>query len=105
MQVARRAEVTENVVENPVGELNVVRAVTEDPAEQADQGMDHLAADQRQRIHQDHVAVQPGGLDGRRQARDPGAEHAHVGAYLVDGLFTRRPRDLGEFQLGQGMRH
>ena len=101
------SEVPENVVENPVSELGVIRAVAEDPAEQADQGMDHLAADQRQRIHQDHVPVQPGGLDGRRQPGDPGADHAHVGADLVDGFGPDDgwPGDLGEFQLRQGMRH
>jgi hypothetical protein len=66
--------------------------------------MHHLAADKRQRVDQHHVAVQPGRLDGRRQAGDPGADHAHVGADLVGGL-GRGPGDLGELELRQGVRH
>ena len=65
VQVTRRPEIAEDVVENPVRELAVFRAVTENAAEQPDQGMDQLAADERQRIHQRHVPVQPGRLDGR----------------------------------------
>jgi hypothetical protein len=98
------AQVAEDIVENPVRELPVFRAVAEYAAEEPDQGMHHLAADQRQRVDQDHVAVQPGRLDGRRQARDTGADHAHVGADLVGGL-GRGPGDLGEVELGQGVRH
>jgi hypothetical protein len=37
MQVAGRPQVTENVVENPVRELPVFRAVAENTAEQPDQ--------------------------------------------------------------------
>jgi hypothetical protein len=85
MQVTGRPQVAENVVENPVGELAVFRAVAENAAEQPDQGMHHLAADERQRVDQHHVAVQPSRLDGRRQAGDPRADHAHVGADLVGG--------------------
>ena len=104
MQVTGRPQVTENVVENPVRELAVFRAVAENAAEQPDQRMHHLPADERQRVDQHHVAVQPGRLDGRRQARDPGADHAHVGADLVPGL-GGRPGDLGQVELGQGVRH
>jgi hypothetical protein len=46
----------------------------------------------------------PGRLDGRRQARDPGADHADVGADLMHG-FGGRPGDLGQVELGQGVRH
>jgi len=69
--------------------------------------MDHLTADKRQRVDQDHVPVQPGGLDGRRQPRDTRADHAHVSADLVGGFGPEngRPGDLGEPELGQGMRH
>ena len=104
VQVTGRAEVAEDVVEDPVRELGVGRAVAEHAAEQPDQGMDHLAAEQRQRVHQHHVPVQPGGLDGRGEARDPGADHADVGADLVGGLLGRL-RDLGELEFGQGVRH
>src|SRR5215475_9489767 len=104
MQVTRWSEVAENVVEYSVRELAVFRAVAEYAAEKPDQGMHHLAADQRQRVDQDHVAVQSGRLDGRRQARDPGADHADVGADLLGG-FGRGPGDLGEVELGQGVRH
>ena len=50
MQVADRPQVTENVVENPVRELPIFRAVAENTAEQADQRMHHLSADERQRV-------------------------------------------------------
>ena len=65
MQVTGRPQVAENVVEDTVRELAIFRAVAEYAAEQPDQGMHHLPADQRQRVDQDHVAVQPGRLDGR----------------------------------------
>jgi hypothetical protein len=50
MQIAGRPQVTENVVENPVRELPVFRAVAENTAEQADQRMHHLSADEWQRV-------------------------------------------------------
>jgi hypothetical protein len=68
VQVTGRPQGAENVVEDPVGELPVFRAVAENAAEQPDQGMHHLPADERQRVDQHHVAVQPGRFDGRRQA-------------------------------------
>jgi len=104
MQVTGQPQVAENVVEDTVRELAIFRAVAEYAAEQPDQGMHHLPADQRQRVDQDHVAVQPGRLDGRRQARDPGADHAHVGADLVRGP-GGRPGDFGQVELGEGVRH
>ena len=104
MQVTGWSQVAENVVEDSVRELAVFRAVAENAAEQPDQRMHHLPADERQRVDQHHVAVQPGRLDGRRQARDPGADHAHVGADLMRG-FGGRLGDLGQVELGQGVRH
>ena len=97
-------QVAENVVENPVRELPVFRAVAEYAAEESDQGMHHLPADERQRVDQHDVAVQPGRLDGRRQARDPGADHAHVGADRMRG-FGGRLGNFGQVELGQGVRH
>src|SRR5215831_18128042 len=48
MQVTRWSQVAEDVVENPVRELAVFRAVAEYAAEKPDQGVHHLAADERQ---------------------------------------------------------
>ena len=104
MQVTGQPQVAENVVEDTVRELAIFRAVAEYAAEQPDQGMHHLPADQRQRVDQDHVPVQPGRLDGRRQARDPGADHAHVGADLVRGP-GGRPGDFGQVEHGEGVWH
>ncbi len=104
MQVAGRAEVAENVVENPVRELGIAGAIAEDAAEQADQGMHHLTADKRQRVNQHDIPVQPGGLDGRRQPGDSCSHDAYIGVNLVREL-SRRPGDLGQSELGQGVRH
>ena len=85
-------------------QLHVARGVPEHPAKEPDQRMDHLAADQRERVHQNHVPAQPGGLDGGGQPRDPGTHDADIAANVVlrhvDGL-----GNSGESQLGQGMRH
>jgi hypothetical protein len=59
MEVTGLAQVAENIVENAMCQLCVAGGVPEHPAEEPDQRMDHLAADQRERVHQNHVPAQP----------------------------------------------
>ena len=76
------AEVAQDVVGNPVGELVSVRAVGEQAAERADDRVDGLAAERGQPIDQRDLAAEPRRLERRRDAGDAGSQDADIRRYL-----------------------
>jgi hypothetical protein len=68
-QVAAGLEVGEHGVEHAVGQLPELGTVAVDPAEQPDQRVDHLPAEDGGRVDEDDVAAEAGGLDGGPRAR------------------------------------
>jgi hypothetical protein len=104
VQVTGLVEIGEDAVEDAVGQLAVLRAVAEDSAEQADEGVHHLAAEQRQRVDEYDVATEPGGLDGGRDTGDSGAHDTQVGGEFV-GCGAGRLGNGVDLEFGEGVRH
>jgi hypothetical protein len=108
-QVAGRIEVGEDFVEQAVGEPAVFGCVAENAAEQADQRVDHLAAEDRERVDEHDPVPQPGGLHRGRDPGDPRSDDADVGVHAVVGPVggtQGRPADDGlHGELGEGVRH
>ena len=81
VQRALRAELSQDVVGDAVGELDAVRAVGKQPAERADDGVDGLAAERGQGIDEGDLAAEAGRFERGGDTGDAGAEHADIGRH------------------------
>ena len=87
------AEIAQNVVGNAAGELVAMRAVGEQAAECADDGVYRLAAEHRQAVDDEHLAAETRRLDRGRNAGDAGADDADVSADALCALLAVAPDD------------
>ncbi|GHH78108.1 hypothetical protein GCM10018793_27710 [Streptomyces sulfonofaciens] len=78
-----------------MGELVVFGCVSEDSAEEADQGIDHLAAEHRKRVDEHHTSAEPCRFDSGGKAGDSRTDHADIRCEFVVG---------GPCRLGDGAR-
>ena len=87
-------EITQHVFGHAVGELDTVRAVGEQAAERADDGVDHLATERRQAINQNDLAAELGGFERGGNACRACADNANIAGDLLR-QFVFAPHGFG----------
>ena len=95
MQRALRAELTQNVVGDAVGELSAVGAVGEQPAERADDGIDCLSAERGKAVDQRDLAAETCRFERGGHSGDAGAQHADIGRHAARRSLRGPPYDPG----------
>ena len=104
VDVVGPAQVREHRVEDPVREPAVLRSVAVHAAEQPDERVHALAAENRQGVGEDDGSAEPPRLHGGGQAGDAGPDDADVGGQLL-GRITDRLGDGVDLKLGELVRH